>query len=298
MLNTRVYSVFVCSLLFATSLSATAFAADDPPEGTPANATPATATTSATAAMTAQGDDDATLRPAEPDYRLINLPTTLPLPRFKGNFDLTHRFAGNFRRGSLADQASGFFGLDQGAVVGFEYRMGMPGHVEAAAFRTAFGRTIQLYSKWDGIRQKGSLPFSASPIVSVEGQDNLSEQFAPAVGVTVSRMFGDLAALYAVPMWVHNTASALSRDDDTTFIGVGGRLRVRDTVYFTAEVTPRVAGFAPGDAEFAFAIEKRAGGHMFQLNVSNTSGTTFAQTARGGQPNNLALGFNLARKFF
>ena len=290
--TTRVYSAFVCSLLFATSLSASAFAADE--------VTPANATAPATTAATAQGDDDATLRPAEPDYRLINLPTTLPLPRFKGNFDLTHRFAGNFRRGSVADQASSLFGLDQGAVVGFEYRMGMPGHVEAAAFRTAFARTIQLYSKWDGIRQKGSLPFSASPIVSVEGQDNFSEQFAPAIGVTVSRMFGDLATLYAVPMWVHNTASALefAPEDNTTFLGIGGRLRVRDTVYFTAEVTPRVAGFAPGDAEFAFAIEKRAGGHMFQLNVSNTTGTTFAQTARGGQPHNLALGFNLARKFF
>ena len=138
------------------------------------------------------------------------------------------------------------------------------------------------------------------PVVSVEGQDNFSEQFAPAVGVTVSRMFGDVATLYAVPMWVHNTASALEQapEDTTTFLGIGGRLRVRDTVYVTAEVTPRVAGFAPGDAEFAFAIEKRAGGHMFQLNVSNTTGTTFAQTARGGQPHNLALGFNLARKFF
>jgi len=37
---------------------------------------------------------------------------------------------------------------------------------------------------------------------------------------------------------------------------------------------------------------------MFQLNVTNTSSTTFAQIARGGSPQSLYLGFNLARKFF
>ena len=37
---------------------------------------------------------------------------------------------------------------------------------------------------------------------------------------------------------------------------------------------------------------------MFQLTFANSQGTTFAQTARGGFPNALFLGFNLARKFF
>ena len=37
---------------------------------------------------------------------------------------------------------------------------------------------------------------------------------------------------------------------------------------------------------------------MFQLNFTNSSLTTFAQTAQGGQPQDLQLGFNLTRKFF
>ena len=66
-------------------------------------------------------DDDATLQLAEPTFRIINLPTTLRLPRFKGNFDMTHRFAGNLRRGSFTDQldyAGGdldLFGFDDGS---------------------------------------------------------------------------------------------------------------------------------------------------------------------------------------
>src|SRR4051794_917401 len=67
-------------------------------------------------------DDDAALQPAEPDYRVINLPTTLRLPRYKSNFELTHRFNGNLRRGDFGDQASSLFGIDQGATIGFEYR--------------------------------------------------------------------------------------------------------------------------------------------------------------------------------
>ena len=47
-----------------------------------------------------------------------------------------------------------------------------------------------------------------------------------------------------------------------------------------------------------FGIEKRVGGHAFQLNFSNSQLTTFAQTAQGGLPDSLFLGFNLTRKFF
>jgi hypothetical protein len=64
------------------------------------------------------------------------------------------------------------------------------------------------------------------------------------------------------------------------------------------EVSLRVDGYSPGPHVFGFGIEKRAGQHMFQLNLTNAFGTTFGQIARGGFPTTLYLGFNLARKFF
>jgi hypothetical protein len=134
--------------------------------------------------------------------------------------------------------------------------------------------------------------------VSIEGTNNLQEQFAPVLGVSLSHLFGEVAAVYAVPMWVHNSAAAAGIDRDTAFLGVGGRLRFRPTVYLAAEISPRLSGYAPGTAQYGFAIEKRAGGHMFQLNFTNGAGTTFAQISRGGQPNNLGMGFNLSRKFY
>jgi hypothetical protein len=255
-----------------------------------------------TAATAAQddADDDAAFEPVEPGYRLINLPTTLRLPVFKGSFDLTHRFAGNFRRGSFGEQAEELFGIDNGATVGFEYRFAVAKHVQVAAFRTAFERTIQLYTKIDAVHQHGSTPLSASIVASIEGQDNFREDYAPVVGVSLSRKLGDAVALYLVPLYGHNlNAQDLPDvDNDAFLLGFGGRLRLSPSVFFVAEMTPRVSGFDANSTEFGFGIEGRAGGHLFQLNVTNSFGTTLAQTARGGVPENLKLGFNLSRKFF
>ena len=49
---------------------------------------------------------------------------------------------------------------------------------------------------------------------------------------------------------------------------------------------------------FLLRLTQCAGGHMFQLNFTNTFGTTVAQIARGGSPRSLSLGFNLSRKFY
>ena len=261
-------------------------------------------------------DDDAALTPAEPDVVVVNLPTSLPLPRFKGNFRLTHRFAGNLRNGTFGQQAGNLFGIDQGAIIGFEYRIGIAKHVQAAFYRSSFDKTIQLHGKYDALRQRGALPVSISALVSVEGTDNFQEKFAPAAGVVVSRRLGTRIAAYVTPMWVHNTAASLdalehsheapsghgtelSHDHrDTTYAGVGGRLRFSGSAYVAGEVVLRAGGYAPDKPAYGVSVEKRVGAHMFSLTFTNTFATTFAQLARGGAANTLYLGFNLGRKFF
>ena len=53
------------------------------------------------------------------------------------------------------------------------------------------------------------------------------------------------------------------------------------------------------DALVTFGIEKRVGGHAFQLNFSNDLGTTPAQVARGHLgADDWFIGFNLSRKFY
>lgn len=243
-------------------------------------------------------DDDAALIPAEPDFVLINLPTNLRLPRYRGNFRLTHRFRGNLRDESFGHQASNLFGLDNGAAIGFEFRFAVAKHLQAAIYRTNIDKTLQFYGKYDPIAQSATMPVSVSALVSAEGRDNFQENRSPALGGVVSRRIGEAAALYAVPMWVHNSAAASGITRDTGMLGVGARVQVRPRLYVLGEVSPRIAGFKPGQTEYGFGIEGRVGGHVFQLNFSNAVGTTFGQTAAGGFANSLFLGFNLARKFY
>jgi Membrane bound beta barrel domain (DUF5777) len=247
---------------------------------------------------TGDDDDDAELVLAEPDFRVLNLPSTLRLPVHGSSFQLTHRFNGNLRQGSFNENAGNLFGLDQGAVVGFEYRFGIARHLQVAVYRTTIDKTFQLYGKYDAVRQGDSTPVSLSALVSVEGADNFQERYSPAFGAAISRIVADRLAVYATPLWVHNSAGILAIDRDTFLVGIGGRVRASSTVYLVGEVAPRAAGYRPGEPAWGFAIEKRAGGHLFQLNFNNGQGTTFGQLARGGFARSLYLGFNLARKFF
>lgn len=247
----------------------------------------------------ASDDDDAKLRPLEPDFRVVNIPTTLPLPVHGGEFELTHRFAGNWRGRDFSDLAADFFGLDEGATINFGYRFGLFKHTEVAANRTNFDRTIQLQTKYDAFHQDQGQIVGLSAIASVEGTNNFSENFAPAFGVSISRTFGNYVAAYADPFWVHNSAAATGETRDTGFLGLGARLRLRPGLFVVGEVTPRIGGYTPGDTFYGFGVEMRVGGHVFQLNWGNTtSGATYAQIARGGNPESLFIGFNLSRKFY
>ena len=247
---------------------------------------------------------------------VITLPTTASLDRFGGYFRLTHRFARDLR-GPLGELARSAFGLDEGAIIGFEYRFAPTGNMQLGVHRSLLYKTIQVFARHDTIRQSGRTPVALSLVASVEGTNNLRAQYSQSAGVVISRMFGDRLAAYVSPLLVWNSqipvgvtghenhnhdlpeapaADGLIENEQTLIVGLGGRLRLRPTVFIVGEFIPR-AGFTPGAHQWAAGIEKRTDGHQFQLNVSNSFGTTHAQLARGGTAGNMYLGFNLARKF-
>jgi hypothetical protein len=262
----------------------------------------------------AEDDDDAKMRPLDPDFTVVNLPTTLPLPMgAMGNFHLTHRFVGvDWRRDDFSTIASNAFGFDGPAVIQLEYRIAVMKHLEAIVARTNFGRTIQFSGKYDAIHEGASHPFGLSAIVSVEGQNNFHSSntsgadigYTPAFGVALSRTLGNVASVYVDPIFAHNTQDSGAADRVNTFyVGIGGRVRLAPSTFVVGEVTPRLGGYKPGTAEVAFALEKRVGGHVFSLVIANTQATTFGQLARGASLGTdghspIYIGFNLARKFY
>jgi hypothetical protein len=305
--STLVFALFLSLALFtAKPVYAQPPAADAQPPAADAQPPAAEAEPAATAQAPASDDDDhAKLRVVEPDFVTINLPTTLPLPKNGMVFHLTHRFNEDLRGDSFETQLGNLFGLDNGANIGLEFRYGVLKHLEAIVIRTSISKTFQFTAKYDGWHQTKSMPVGISGIVSIEGDNNFHNteggaqaNFAPALGVVVSRTITDRLALYATPMWVHNTGTGGDTTRDTGFLGIGGRARVWRNTFFVLEGSPRIGGLEIADAQYAFAIEERVGAHVFSLTFSNGPGTTFRQIAHGGVPEHLTLGFNLTRKFY
>jgi Membrane bound beta barrel domain (DUF5777) len=249
----------------------------------------------------AQQTDDGALKPAEPDFTLIGLPTALRLPKFGSAFRVTHRFTRPLDSGDFGDLAADLFGIDSGAQIGLEYRFGIVPNGQIGLHRTS-DRTTEFFVEYGVMRQGPRRPFEVMAIATIEGPDNFKDAKSPALGAIVSRRLGDRAAIYVEPIWVNNSnplPKELADHNDTGMIGLGARVRIRPTVYLVGEVSPRVAGYKQGVTHGGFAIEKRAGGHQFQLNFSDSFGTTMGQIARGGPDGtNWYMGFNISRKFF
>jgi hypothetical protein len=247
-----------------------------------------------------QDDDAAVFKPAQPDFTLVGLPTGLRLPKFKSAFRVTHRFTRPLSEGDFGSLAEDFFGLDSGAQIGLEYRFGIMRNAQIGINRTS-NRTIQFFALYDLIRQE-RLGVEVSALGSIDGTNNFRDSYSPALGAVISRTVGEYVGLYVEPIWVNNTnelPASVVDNNDTFIIGVGARVRVRPTVYVVGEVSPRASGYKPGVTQGSVGLEKRAGGHVFQVNFSNSFGTTMSQIARGGpEENDWYLGFNISRKFY
>ena len=248
----------------------------------------------------------------EPDFTLITLPTTLRLPQGKFAFRLTHRFsrslAGREGDGGLVKN---FFGFDSPAIIGIEFRYGLLPGTQVGFYRSNT-RHIQLFARQNILWQRGPRGIGLDIQASLEGLDNLSDDHGGSVQAILSKRLGNRASVYIEPTFVSNVNNALffhpappeldddddGNEDATFMVGLGARLRVRPTVYLVGEFVPRVGGFDDGAHHMSFGIEKRAGGHSFQLNFSNSLGTTPLHQAQGANEDDWFIGFNIARKFF
>ena len=252
-------------------------------------------------APAADDDPDRDPNRAQPDFTIVNLPTTLRLPRFKSAFRVTHRFTRPLGQGDFGDLADDLFGIDSGALIGLEYRFGFWRGLQGGILRTS-DKTIEFFSQYNVLNQRSGAAVGLGVLASIDGTNNFRDSYSPALGVAVSREFGDYGAAYVEPIWVNNSnslPSELADDNDTFMVGLGLRLRIRPTVYLVGKFIPRVAGYDPGTHHGTFGIEKRLGGHVFQLNFSDGFGNTMGQLARGGtSSDDWYLGFNISRKFF
>ena len=259
------------------------------------------------AAASQDEDDDMSIDPLQPDFTIVALPTTLRLPRHKSAFRVTHRFSRGIGTGDVGDFFENFFGFDSSAGTALEFRFGLAPGLQASVHRNN-GKVIQLLAQYNVMKQGDDRPLGLDVLVAVEGRKNFSVDYSEVIGLVLSHKVGTVGSIYLEPIFVANAPRARAgeppSDDHSLLLGIGTRLRVRPTVAVVAEFIPRVAGYSPQDHQFAIGLEKRVGGHSFQINAGNSFWTTFGQIASGGlrknreTGDNWLLGFNISRKFF
>lgn len=280
----------LCLLLLVSSLVPVAVSAQEP---SPPSQQPAAAQ------EPERSDPDVRVDPLQPDFNLAALPTTLRMPAGKASFRITHRFTRDLGQGNFGDVLGDLFGLDGGSQIGLEFRFGLISGTQVGVHRTN-DRSIQVFGQHNFVNERDGGRFGFDAIATLEGEDNLRTHYQSALGVAISKNLGRRAAVYAEPLVVLNAKKPEEvGDEHTAMLGLGARLRVRRSLYLMAEYTPRLAGYSPMADQMSFGFETRAGGHLFQINVSNGFGTTFGQLARGGvEYDQWYLGFNISRKFF
>lgn len=246
-----------------------------------------------------RGEPDLPFVPAEPDFTLINLPTTLRLPAGRWGFRVSHRFTRALGQGDFGDLASDFFGFDSGAIVGLELRYGIRPGLQLALLRTS-DRTIQFLGQLSVLQQDAGRPIGLDAIAAVQGFDNFTEDYTTTLGLVASRRLADRGAVYVQPLFVlEPLPESATADDSALLLGIGARVLLGKSTYAVGEYVPRLSGTDTGDNHLSLAIERRKGGHSFQLNVSNSFATTLGQIARSyGGSGEWHIGFNIARKFY
>lgn len=252
------------------------------------------------------------------DVRLINLPTTLPIPKGSLWSDFTHRFP----FGEPSNQSE-LFGLDSFAAPSFGFIYGLTDRVQIGAYRspTNLGRPIEVFAGVSLFNELKGDPVSVMARVALEGRDNFQRNFATSFELTFARSITRHAQIYVVPtVTVGDRPIGFAPEQNlpgetATALGVGAAVNIRPTVAIMAEANMRLneASRYVGEftgihrPSFGFGIQKvsESRKHSFSLTFTNGFGTTFSQRSmtRGiigadDTPQGLTIGFNLSRRLF
>ena len=108
-------------------------------------------------------------------------------------------------------------------------------------------------------------------------------------------------SLLLVPGYTSNTNPAEGSSQGTLSLGLGGRLLIAQDLSLLLEWVPVLSGYSNESAGWGLGIEKKIGGHVFQVFALNSVGITTAQFAPGGElrlsDGEFRIGFNILRWF-
>lgn len=235
---------------------------------------------------------------------LANLPTTRTIDKGRFLFRISHRFMPSVRSG-----ADSFFGLDGPSSILIAFGYGLSDRLSLTLGRANLSQEIETAAHWSVLEQGPGLPFDLSLhaggalVTQKTAGRNLGDgkNFKFHLSLSIVRKMTERLSVLLVPLYATNTRSIQSDRRGTFSLGFGGRMMIFKDISLLAEWVPVLSGNSEAGNGWAFGLEKKSGGHVFQFFALNTVGLTSAQFPPGGdlllRNGDFRIGFNIYRLF-
>lgn len=233
---------------------------------------------------------------AEPlGTRFIDMPTPYTVGSRRLEVLFTHRFQQTVQDGDEHD----LWGLDGGSDVGLGLAWGATSRLDLALFRSSFQESFELSAKYLVLEQSPRMPVTigaraGADLLRREGVEDANRPFAQLL---LAHRFSSGVTVLLSPSWVRDTP----RLRDAFNVPVGVSVPIGEHV-IELEWVPANRDLDESADAWHVALSREVGGHIFEILVGNSRGTTVDQYlggdfAGGFETGDVRLGFNLIRDF-
>jgi hypothetical protein len=224
------------------------------------------------------------------------------------DFRILHRF------GPLSQGGYNLFGLDQATMrIGLDY--GITSRLMVGIGRSTFEKQYDAFLKYRIIRQQSgerNIPFSISYAgtaiykslkdATTTYTPYASDKFSFAHQILLASKISDYLSIQLTPTLLHyNIVDNATIPNDFYSLGTGLRLRLSKRVNFITEYYHRYNKLAGYDDPLTMGFDIETGGHVFQLNVTNSTGMTertfINETTGTWGKGDIRFGFTISRVF-
>lgn len=260
--------------------------------------------------------DQEVKKEAKPDYatatfkstRLINGHTIENVAAGVLDFRISHRF------GYLNTGIKEFYGLDQATIrLGLDY--GITNWWMVGIGRSSFQKQLDGLTKFKLLRQaKGQSPVTLSWVSTIMYKTapfndplrinyNTSRLYY-SNQLLIGRKFSESVSFQLVPTHIHyNLAETPNTNNEVFALGFGGRVKLSKRVSLNAEYYYQLPTYQLEGTHNSLAIgfDIETGGHVFQLQFTNSTGMTertfISETTGNFFNGDIHFGFNISRVF-
>lgn len=221
---------------------------------------------------------------------------------------ISHRF------GFISAGAYELFGLDQASMrIGLDY--GLTNRWMIGIGRSTFQKQFDGFTKFKILRQAvshmpvtvsitGSMMYKTLKFEDPARTNYISSNIVYSSQLLIGRKFNESLSLQLMPTMLHyNLVAAATDANDIFALGVGGRLKISKRVSINAEYYYQLPSlqFSGTENSLAVGFDIETGGHVFQLNFTNSTGMTersfITETTGKFFKGDIHFGFTISRVF-